>query len=106
MKIANRDAEDYVLRHLAFDGSNLYGRHNRKDTFYQYVVYSYNTPIYVYEDGEEFVNKTKYSRTTSRHMSQIGVKGRGIPLDDGEMVTLTLLGAKQFKKNSVVNALS
>lgn len=106
MKIANRDAEDYVTQHLAFDGSNLYGRHNRTDTFYQYVVYSYTTPIYVYEDGEEFVNKTNYSRTTSKHMSQIGVRNRGIPLDDGEMAMLTLLGAKQFKKNSVVNALA
>lgn len=106
MKIANRDADEYVLQHLEFDGSNLYGRHNRKDTFYQYVVYSYNTPIYVYEDGEEFVNKERYSVTTTRHMSQIGVRNRGIPLDGGEMVMLTLLGARLFKKRSVEKALS
>ena len=106
MKIANRDAEDYVTQHLAFDGSNLYGRHNEGGTFYQYVVYSYATPIYVYEDGEEFINETRYSRTTNRHMSQIGVKGRGTRLTGDEMNDLIRLGAKQFKKNSVVNALS
>lgn len=106
MKIANRDAEDYVTQHLAFDGSNLYGRHNRKDTFYQYVVYSYTTPIYVYEDGEEFVNGTRYSVTTSKHMSQIGVWNRGTRLTGDEMKELVFLGAKQFKKASVEKALS
>lgn len=106
MKIANRDADEYVMQHLAFDGSNLYGRHNRKDTFYQYVVYSYTTPIYVYEDGEEFINKTKYSRTTSKHMYQIGVAGRGTRLTEAEMEDLIRLGARQFKKNSIVKLLS
>lgn len=106
MKIANRDAKGYVDNQLIFEGSNLYGRHNRKDTFYQYVVYSYDTPIYVYEAGEEFVNGTRYSVTTSKQMGQIGVWNRGTRLTGDEMKELVLLGAKQFKKVSVEKALS
>lgn len=106
MKIANRIAKEYVMQRLAFNGSNLYGRYNKTDTFYQYVVYSYNTPIYVYEDGEEFVNSTRYSVTTSQHMSRIGVRNRGTQLTGDEMNALVFLGAKQFKKFSVEKALS
>lgn len=107
MKIArNRDAKEYVMQQREFDGSNLYGRHNRKDTFYQYVVYSYDTPIYVYEGGEEFVNGTRYSVTTSKHMGNIGVWNRGTKLTGDEMKELVLLGVKQFKKVSVEKALA
>lgn len=106
MRVTNRGAKEFVDARKPFMGSNLCGITTQIGEIQQYVVYSYSTPIYVYEDGEEFVNKTNYSRTTSKHMSQIGVRNRGIPLDDGEMAMLTLLGAKQFKKNSVVNTLA
>ena len=106
MRINNRDAREYVKARKPFMGSNLYGVTTQTGEFRQYVVYSYNTPMYVYEDGEEFVNKERYSVTTSKHMTQIGVRNRGIPLDGREMSMLTLLGARLFKKRSVEKALS
>lgn len=106
MRINNRDAREYVKARKPFTGSNLYAVINKWDDVCQYVVYSYATPIYVYEDGEEFVNKIKYSRTTSKHMTQIGVLRRASPLSGEEMSMLTFLGAKLFKKRSVEKALS
>lgn len=105
MKIANRGAREYVKEQKPFEGSNLFGTNVYNGTGTQYVVYSYYTPIYVYEDGEEFINTTKYSSTTSRHMSQIGVKGRGIGLTGKEMEELVRLGAKLFKKRAIEKAL-
>lgn len=106
MRVTNREARYSVMAREPFEGSNLRGKIVNGGWYKQYVVYSYTTPIYVYEDGEEFVNKERYSRTTSRHMSQIGVRNRGILLDDGEIKELVRLGSKLFKKRSVEKALS
>lgn len=106
MRVTNRCAKEFVDARKPFMGSNLCGIVTQIGETQQYVVYSYTTPMYVYEDGEEFVNKERYSVTTSKHMTQIGVRNRGTPLDGREIKELVRLGARLFKKRSVEKALS
>ena len=40
-----------------------------QDTVYTYRVYSYNTCIAEYRNGEWIINRTKYSVTTTKHQS-------------------------------------
>jgi hypothetical protein len=76
MKIANRDAREYVLQRKPFDGSNLYARQRTlvtsDDTVTWYTVYSYGEhyPMFIHINGHWFENDDGYSRTTSKHRSQ------------------------------------
>ena len=69
-RIANRDARKYVQNLQPFDGSNLVGQLEQKGE--RYVVYSYQTPIWIYlRKHDTWVgNKYKYSTTSSRHLNQ------------------------------------
>lgn len=64
MRIANRDARQYVQRRVAFEGSNLYGT----EVGGRYIVYSYGThwPLFIWS-GQWYENADKYSSSTSRH---------------------------------------
>jgi len=84
-KIANRDASEYTTERTAFEGNNLYAR-NEGDL---YVVYSYrdNYPIFIYDSqtGVWIENETKYSPTTSKHVTQSRPDAEDIhrlPLDE------------------------
>lgn len=82
MKIANRDAHNYVVKCHPFEGSNLTGQlfcvdpKDKTEGQYGYVVYSYGNhfPLFacVHIDGIAmwFENEDGYSRTTSRHRTQ------------------------------------
>ncbi len=76
MKIANRDARQYVLQRKPFDGSNLYARQRTlvtdDDTVTWYIVYSYGEhyPMFIHINGHWFENDYGYSRTTNKHRSQ------------------------------------
>lgn len=82
MKIANKNAREYVLKQHPFKGNNLFGElfcPSPKDAIEGqsgYVVYSYGKhfPIYIalHLGGHDvwFANKDKYSRSTARHQSQ------------------------------------
>lgn len=82
MKIANKNAREFVQRQHPFEGSNLWAQYfcvNSKDPSpgqSGYVVYSYGVhyPMLaaVHINGQDhwFANKDKYSPSTSRHMQQ------------------------------------
>lgn len=74
MKIANRDARNFVRQRLPFQGSNLFAqvhtRNSEPDTWY--VVYSYGVhwPLFICANGVWFENEDRFSVTTSKHRSQ------------------------------------
>jgi hypothetical protein len=79
MKIANRDARQFVQKQHPFEGSNLYAQfhtqnhpngENGPDMWY--VVYSYGThwPLFIHAGGTWFENKDTHSQSTKRHHSQ------------------------------------
>lgn len=82
MKIANRDARQWVVKQHPFEGSNLFGQLfcvDPKDPSpgqSGYVVYSYGPHhpllVAVHIDGQDhwFANEDGYSQSTKRHMSQ------------------------------------
>ena len=83
MKIANREARDYVRSRKEFRGSNLFAEwvtvsytdeHDQWQERDVYVVYSYGKhwPLFVFDDlaGVWFENMDSYSVTTSKHRSQ------------------------------------
>lgn len=69
MRIANRDARRFVNDCISFRGNNLYGEILRVGL---YVVYSFGNhfPLYAKIKGKWYRNKEKYSRTTSKHVTQ------------------------------------
>lgn len=75
MKIANRDAREWVLKQRPFQGSNMFAEFSGPDPK-GYVVYSYGKhfPMYIclHLGGYDvwFANEDKYSRSTTRHQSQ------------------------------------
>ena len=82
MKIANRDAREWVVKQHPFEGSNLFAQYfcvDPKDPDpgqSGYVVYSYGPHhpllVAVHIDGQDhwFANEDGYSQSTKRHMSQ------------------------------------
>ncbi len=68
-RVANRDARKHVQQRKPFRGSNTSGAYVDG----RYVVYSYDVhwPLFVYDDGRWFANSDRYSRTTSKHRSQL-----------------------------------
>jgi hypothetical protein len=82
MKIANRDAREWVVKQHPFQGSNLYAEYfcaDAKDPTeggHGYVVYSYGRHhpllVAVHIGGQDlwFANEDGCSQSTKRHMSQ------------------------------------
>jgi hypothetical protein len=82
MKIANRDAREYVQKQLPFKGNNLTGQlfcvnpTDPQSGNYGYAVFSYgvHSPLFVciHINGEDlwFENEDEYSRTTTKHHTQ------------------------------------
>ena len=88
--IANRDAREYVRKLEVFRGSNIFsewyeqGIDGTRDIVKRYVVYSYryNFPLFIYEPLSDtwYENSTKYSRTTTKHKTQLHPCVRTTPL--------------------------
>lgn len=82
MKIANRDAREFVQKQHPFEGSNMFAEFfcvdpkDKTEGQSGYVVYSFGKhfPMYIclHLGGQDiwFANEDKYSRTTTRHQSQ------------------------------------
>jgi len=79
MKIANRDAREWVVKQHPFEGSNMFAEvfwWDSTEGQHGYVVYSYGKhfPIYIclHLGGRDvwFANEDKYSRSTTRHQAQ------------------------------------
>lgn len=83
MKIANRDAREFVQKQHPFEGNNLFAQfHTKKGkdvegnvthTGMWYAVYSYGDhwPLFIHAEDTWFENEDKHgSRTTAKHRSQ------------------------------------
>jgi hypothetical protein len=79
MKIANRDARQFVQRQHPFEGSNLYAQFHTQNNDDEtngpamwYAVYSFGThwPLFIRANGTWFENGAKHSQSTQRHHSQ------------------------------------
>jgi len=98
-RVANQDARRYVQNLEEFQGSNTFAVWKTvPGDVSRYVVYSYSQhwPLFIYEDGKWYENADKYSRTTSKHCSQLH------PLCDTErrsasdMVDIALYGVAEW----------
>lgn len=92
MKIANKNAREFVQKEHPFDGNNLFAQfgcsHDTKETWY--VVYSYGLhfPMFVKANGIWFENEDKFSPTTSKHRSQAHPLCPTVLLSTRHMLTL------------------
>jgi hypothetical protein len=77
MKIANRDARQFVQKEHPFEGSNLYAQFHTQNNAdgtngpdMWYAVYSFGDhwPLFIHANGTWFENKD--SQSTQRHHSQ------------------------------------
>ena len=70
VRVANSDCSQYVESLTEFKGSNLFSE--SKPKYYVVYSYGYHFPIllYVRAGATWFINKDKYSRSTSKHQSQ------------------------------------
>ena len=112
MKIANRDARQYVLRRKPFDGSNLYARRRTlvtsDDTVTWYTVYSYGEhyPMFIHINGYWFENEDKYSVSTSKHRSQSHPHAVTFPLSTQWMKVLAEQGYVALAKMRVTEGVT
>jgi hypothetical protein len=91
--IANGKAREYVRKLEVFKGSNIWSEWYEKGIdgviTKRYVVYSYRYtfPLFVYDPMSDtwYENSTKYSRTTSKHKTQLHPCVPTIPLCLGDM---------------------
>ena len=98
--ISNGKAREYVRSHECFKGSNVWGEWYEQgmgaDVVRRYVVYSYRYtfPIFVYEPLSDrwYENTTKYSRTTSKHKTQLHPCITTIPLCLEDMLIVQKIG--------------
>tara|TARA_R100001015_G_C4630818_1_gene192781 strand:+ start:3081 stop:3440 length:360 start_codon:yes stop_codon:yes gene_type:complete len=74
MKVANKNASQYVDELKVFEGSNTFAENKVRYDDKLYVVYSYgyHFPMYIYDyqAGMWIGNKGRYSMSTSKHQSQ------------------------------------
>lgn len=99
--IANGKAREYVREHKVFKGSNIWAEWYEQgmgaDIVKRYVVYSYRYtfPLFVYEPLSDtwYENSTRYSRTTSKHKTQLHPCVRTIPLCLEDMIVVQRTGS-------------
>ena len=99
--IANGKAREYVREHKVFKGSNIWSEWYEQGVddavIKRYVVYSYRYtfPLFVYEPLSDtwFENTTRYSRTTSKHKTQLHPCVRTVPLCLEDMLVVQRSGS-------------
>lgn len=112
MKIANRDARQYVQNRKPFEGSNLYAKQRTlvtaDDTVTWYTVYSYGEhyPMFIHINGHWFANEDKYSPTTSKHRSQCHPHADTFPLSTRWMQVLAEQGYVALAKMRVTEGVT
>lgn len=89
-RVANSNARKYVQQRKPFRGNNTYGACIED----RYVVYSYGEhwPLFMYDDGRWFANSDRYSRTTSKHRSQLHPLTDCTSMSPSEMCDLAAYG--------------
>lgn len=99
--IANGKAREYVRKLEVFKGSNIWAEWYEQgmgaDIVKRYVVYSYRYtfPLFVYEPLSDtwYENSTRYSRTTSKHKTQLHPCVRTVPLCLEDMIVVQRTGS-------------
>jgi hypothetical protein len=116
MKIANKNAREYVLQRKPFEGNNLYAVTRQSlspdpenfNTVQHYVVYSYGEhyPLFIYIGGHWFENEDKYSVSTSKHRSQSHPHAVTFPLSTRWMKVLAEQGYVALAKMRVTEGVT
>ncbi len=114
MKVANRNARQYVQRLHPFEGSNLYGTFfctNPSSTALGdsgYVVYSYGQhwPLFINVCDQWFENKDRHSVTTSKHRSQTHPHQPTILLSTDHMKLLVRKGYRALVATRVIDGVA
>ena len=74
MKVANKNARQYVDELKVFEGSNTFAENKVQydDKLYVVFSYGYHFPMYIYDyqAGMWIGNEDRYSMSTSKHQSQ------------------------------------
>lgn len=112
MKIANRDARQFVKNRVAFEGSNLYAKRHTSEQGENmvswYTVYSYGEhyPMFIHINGHWFENEDKYSPTTSKHRLQCHPRTMTFPLSTRWMQVLAEQGYVALAKMRIVDGVT
>jgi hypothetical protein len=97
--ITNKEVPTYIGLRAPFKGHSIYATNKLNDVSYNYVVYSYGEhwPLAMYEEatGVWYLNKDKYSVTTSKHLTltQRGVSGTVVWLGAADMKVVVAHGS-------------
>jgi len=110
MKIANRDARQYVQKQHPFDGSNLYGSWfcvnpssiDSGDNGYVVCSYGPHWPLFIYVNDTWFENSESHSRSTTRHRSQTHPHCPTVLLTKTQMLQLYRGGYKTLAKARIL----
>jgi hypothetical protein len=97
VKIANREARQYVRTQSPFKGNNLHGESMSVNGTFLYVVYSYGYwPLFVYVGplGRWYENEERYSVTTSKHRSQSHPYGDTVMVSKQALCELVARGSE------------
>lgn len=104
-RIANTKAHQYTFERKPFHGSNLFGVYTLMDSEQEvYVVYSFDThfPMYIHTNGCWFENEDRFSRTTTKHLSQARPTSRTVKLSTRWMQRLANNGYQGIAKERVL----
>lgn len=110
MKIANRDARQFVQRLHPFEGNNLFAQFFCADTSsahpgdHGYIVFSYGThwPLFIHCNGVWYENEERASRTTSKHRTQTHPHQPTVLLSTAWLKRLARGGYKAIAKERIL----
>lgn len=111
MKIANRDARQFVQQQHPFEGNNIYATFrtvNNKDgtngpgTWYAVYSYGDHWPLFVHANDTWFENEDKYGVTTSKHRTQTHPHTPTVLLSTAWMIRLARDGYSAIAQQRVL----
>lgn len=111
MKIANRDAREFVRKLHPFQGNNLFAQFhtqnnkdgtNGPDMWYAVYSYGFHWPLFVHTDGIWFENEDRHGVTTSKHRSQTHPYGSTVLLSSEWMQRLARGGYAAIAKERIL----
>jgi hypothetical protein len=110
MKIANRDARQYVQRQHPFTGNNLYATFwcanpsstDPGDNGYAVFSYGAHWPLFVCVNGVWYENEDRRSRTTSKHRSQTHPHVDTVPASTEWLIRLIRKGYTAVARDRVI----
>jgi hypothetical protein len=107
LRVANKDARSHVMWRKEFQGSNTKGMWIGEEEKSDYGVYSYGRhfPLYIWsrETKQWYGNDDRYSRTTSKHKSQLMPTDKNSItwLNTAQMLRIEHVGVVGFIKEKV-----